>query len=170
MEVFPTKLNSVLLIKPPTIFEDFRGHYVETYNKSIYYSSGIPIEFIQDDISVSYRNVLRGIHGDSKTWKLISCLYGSFYLVVVNNDPASPQYRQWQSFTISDVNRLQVLVPPKFGNGHLVMSEQAVFHYKQTTEYDRSGQFTLHWNDPTLKIWWPIQNPIVSERDQGKPT
>ncbi len=170
MEVFPTKLNSVLLIKPPTIFEDFRGHYVETYNKSIYYSSGIPIEFIQDDISVSYRNVLRGIHGDNKTWKLISCLYGSFYFVVVNNDPASPQYRQWQSFTISDINRLQVLVPPKFGNGHLVMSEQAVFHYKQTTEYNRAAQFTLHWNDPTLKIWWPIQNPIVSERDQGKQT
>jgi len=112
--------------------------------------------------------VLRGIHGDDKTWKLISCLYGSFYFVVVNNDPTSPQYRQWASFTLSDTNRLQVLVPPKFGNGHLVMSERAIFHYKQTTEYNRSGQFTLVWNDPSLKLWWPIQNPIVSERDQGR--
>jgi dTDP-4-dehydrorhamnose 3,5-epimerase len=58
-------------------------------------------------------------------------------------------------------------VPPKFGNGHLVMSERAIFHYKQTTEYNRSGQFTLVWNDPTLKLWWPVQNPIVSQRDQG---
>ncbi len=167
MEVFPTKLNSVLLVKPPTIFEDFRGHYIETYNKRIYYSSGIPIEFIQDDISVSYRNVLRGVHGDNTTWKLISCLHGTIYLVVVNNDPDSPQYREWTAFTLSETNRLQVLVPPKFGNGHLVLSERAIFHYKQTTEYNRAAQFTLAWNDPTLKIWWPIRDPIVSERDQG---
>jgi len=58
-------------------------------------------------------------------------------------------------------------VPPKFGNGHVVMSERAIFHYKQSTEYDRAGQFTLLWNDPALKIWWPIANPIVSARDQG---
>ena len=167
MEVFPTKLDSVVLIKPPTVFVDYRGHYVETYNKRIYHSSGIAIEFIQDDVSVSYRNVLRGIHGDDTTWKLISCLYGVFYLVVVNNDPASPQYREWAAFTLSDSNHLQVLIPPKFGNGHLVLSERAVFHYKQTTEYNRAGQFTLAWNDPALKIWWPIPNPIVSERDKG---
>jgi dTDP-4-dehydrorhamnose 3,5-epimerase len=167
MEVFPTKLDSVLLIKPPTIFEDFRGHSVETYNRRDYFSSGIPIDFIQDDISISYRHVLRGIHGDSRTWKLVSCLVGSFYIVVVNNDPASPQYRQWASFTLSETNRLQLLIPPKFGNGHVVMSERAIFHYKQNTEYDRAGQFTIKWNDPELKIWWPIQNPILSERDQG---
>ena len=107
------------------------------------------------------------IHGDGTTWKLISCLHGVFYLVVVNNDRESPQYRQWAAFTLSDTNHLQVLVPPKFGNGHLVLSERAVFHYKQTTEYNRAGQFTLPWNDPTLKIWWPTHNPIVSERDQG---
>jgi len=167
MEVFTTKLESVLLIKPPTVFEDFRGHYVETYNRNAYYTAGIPIEFVQDDISVSHRHVLRGIHGDNRTWKLITCLQGSFYFVVVNNDPNSSQYREWVSFTLSESNRLQVLVPPNFGNGHLVMSEQAIFHYKQSTDYDRSSQFTLPWNDPILKIWWPIQNPIVSQRDQG---
>ena len=167
MEVFTTKLESVLLIKPPTVFEDFRGHYVETYNRNAYFTAGIPIDFIQDDISVSHRHVLRGIHGDTKTWKLITCLQGSFYFVVVNNDANSSQYREWEAFTLSDTNRLQVLVPPMFGNGHLVMSERAIFHYKQSTEYDRAGQFTLLWNDPALKIWWPVANPIVSERDQG---
>ncbi|MGQ3297774.1 dTDP-4-dehydrorhamnose 3,5-epimerase [Reyranella sp.] len=168
METFPTTLDSVRLIKPPTVFEDFRGHYVETYNERLYREAGIDQHFIQDDISVSRRHVLRGIHGDGKTWKLISCLQGSFYMVVINNDPQSSQYRKWTSFTLSDSNRLQVLVPPKFGNGHVVMSEQAIFHYKQTTDYDRSGQFTLVWNDPSLNIWWPVQDPIVSERDQGR--
>lgn len=168
METFPTTLDSVRLIRPPTIFEDFRGHYVETYNERLYREAGIDQHFIQDDISVSRQHVLRGIHGDDKTWKLISCLQGSFYMVVINNDPQSSQYRKWTSFTLSESNRLQVLVPPKFGNGHLVMSEQAIFHYKQTTDYDRSGQFTLIWNDPALGIWWPVQNPIVSERDQGR--
>ena len=168
METFPTALDSVRLIKPPTIFEDFRGHYIETWNKRLYHDIGIDQDFIQDDISVSRRHVLRGIHGDDKTWKLISCLQGSFYMVVINNDPQSSQYRKWTSFTLSDTNRLQVLVPPKFGNGHVVMSEQAIFHYKQTTDYDRSGQFTLVWNDPALNIWWPITDPIVSERDQGR--
>jgi dTDP-4-dehydrorhamnose 3,5-epimerase len=168
METFPTTLDSVRLIKPPTIFEDFRGHYVETYNERLYREAGIDQHFIQDDISVSRQHVLRGIHGDDKTWKLISCLQGSFYMVVINNDPQSKQYRKWTSFTLSESNRLQVLVPPKFGNGHVVMSKQAIFHYKQTTDYDRSGQFTLVWNDPALNIWWPVQNPIVSERDQGR--
>ena len=95
MEVFTTKLESVLLIRPPTVFEDFRGHYIETYNRNAYFTAGIPIDFVQDDISISHRHVLRGIHGDGKTWKLISCLQGSFYMVVVNNDPNSSQYRQW---------------------------------------------------------------------------
>jgi len=168
METFSTPLDSVRLIKPPTIFEDFRGHYVETYNKRLYHDAGIDQDFIQDDISVSRRHVLRGIHGDDKTWKLISCLQGSFYMVVINNDPQSSQYRKWTSFTLSESNRLQVLVPPKFGNGHVVMSEQAIFHYKQTTDYDRSGQFTLVWNDPALNLWWPVHDPIVSARDQGR--
>ena len=74
METFATPLDSVRLIKPPTIFEDFRGHYVETYNERLYREAGIDQHFIQDDISVSRRHVLRGIHGDDKTWKLISCL------------------------------------------------------------------------------------------------
>lgn len=160
-------LSGVITIIPPTIYEDFRGQYIETYNKTIYGKSGIDLDFLQDDISVSRKHVLRGIHGDQNTWKLISCLYGSFYLVVVNNDPESSQYRKWTSFTLSDTNRLQVLVPPKFGNGHLILTEAAIFHYKQTTEYHRESQFTIAYNDPVYNIWWPIKDPIVSMRDRG---
>ena len=161
-----TKLDGVLMIKPPTVFEDFRGTYVEIFNEKLYTEAGINIKFVEDDISVNTRHVLRGVHGDQKTWKLISCLYGKFYLVVVNWDENSKQYRQWESFILSEQNRLQVLVPPRFGNGHLVLSEQAIFHYKQSTYYDPSGQFTILWNDTNLNLWWPVKNPIVSLRDE----
>ena len=170
MEVKKTRLDGVLLIKPPTVFEDFRGSYVETYNQELYEKAGISAKFTQDDISTSNRHVLRGIHGDSRTTKLISCLYGSFYFVVVNCDTASPDFGKWESFTLSDRNRLQVLVPPKFGNGHLVLSDQAIFHYKQDSYYDRDGQFTYAWNDQKLNLWWPVKNPIVSRRDEGLPS
>jgi len=167
VKVEKTKLDGVLQITPPTVFEDWRGEYVETYNEQLYREQGIDVQFVQDDISVSDRHVLRGLHSDASTWKLISCLYGKFYLVVVNNDPESPQYRQWASFVLSDANRKQVLIPPKFGNGHLVLSDKAIFHYKQNTYYDRAGQFTLLWNDPEIDLWWPVPNPLVSRRDAG---
>lgn len=165
MHVEETSLKGVLKITPPTIFEDFRGEYVETYNQRLYQAAGITQDFIQDDISVSAKNVLRGIHGDAETWKLISCLHGKFYMVVVNWDEDSPQYGQWESHTLSAKNRQQILIPPKHGNGHLILSEEAIFHYKQTSEYNRAGQFTLIWNDPKLNIFWPISNPILSARD-----
>ena len=166
MQVETTKLEGVLLIQPPTVFEDFRGTYVETYNEQLYRDNGIDVTFVQDDISVSNRHVLRGIHGDAETWKLVSCLYGKFYFVVVNGDKDSKDYGRWQGFTLSEHNRLQVLIPPKHGNGHVVMSEQAIFHYKQSTYYNPKGQFTIVWNDPAFNIWWPVREPIVSRRDE----
>ena len=167
LSVTKTKLDGVLLIKAPTVFEDFRGTYVETFNQDLYQKAGVTVPFVQDDISTSTRHVLRGIHGDAETWKLVSCLHGKFYLVVLNYDQSSKQFGQWESFTLSDTNHLQVLIPPKFGNGHVVLSETAIFHYKQNTYYNRAGQFTVLWNDPRFKIWWPVQQPIVSQRDAG---
>lgn len=165
MQVLKTELDGVKLITPPTNSEDFRGTYVELYNEQLYKEQVTDVDFIQDDISTSYKNVLRGIHGDRKTWKLVSCLYGSFYLVVVNNIPESSQYRQWTSFTLSDRNRLQVLIPPGFGNGHLVLTDIAIFHYKQNSYYERESQFTIAWNDSLFGVWWPVKNPILSRRD-----
>src|SRR5260221_14377391 len=156
MQVEKTKLDGVLLIKLD-VFEDFRGQYVETYNRERYREQGIDVEFVQDDISTSFRQVLRGVHGDAETWKLISCLYGSFYLMVVNNDRGSKQFRRWQGFTLSDTNRQQVLVPPNFGNGHVVLTDKAIFHYKQNAYYNPRGQFTIKWNDPEHGMWWPIR-------------
>ena len=167
MRVDKTDLEGVLIIDPPTNFKDFRGSYIEIYNESLYKKNGISQDFIQDDISTSRHNVLRGIHGDASTSKLVSCLYGEFYLVVVNNNPNSKQYKKWQSFNLSDANRKQVLIPPMYGNGHLVLSDVCIYHYKQTTEYNREGQFTILWNDPEYNLVWPIDDPILSVRDAG---
>ena len=167
LQVETTRLEGVRVISPPTNFEDFRGSYVELYNKELFHKAGLTQDFIQDDISTSSKHVLRGIHGDQDTWKLVSCLEGSFYLLVVNQDESSPQFGKWESFTLSDRNRLQVLIPPKFGNGHVVLSDSAIFHYKQTTTYNRASQFTILWNDPKFDFWWPVKTPILSQRDSG---
>jgi dTDP-4-dehydrorhamnose 3,5-epimerase len=84
----------------------------------------------------------------------------------VNNDPTSPQFRQWESFVLSDNNREQILVPPLHGNGHLVLSREAIFHYKQTTYYNPKGQFTIKWNSPEFDFWWPVKTPLLSRRDE----
>lgn len=164
IHVTKTNLEDVLLVKPDVFF-DHRGQYVEIYNEDTYGHNWVEQHFVQDDISVSYYNVLRGIHGDNYTWKFFSCLHGRVYLVVVNCDPASPQFKQWESFALSDINRLQVLVPPKHGVAHLVLSEKAILHYKQSSFYDQKSQFTYRWDDPSLKIIWPCTNPILSIRD-----
>ena len=160
-----TDLEGVKKITPTT-FTDHRGAYTEIYNKEFMEKNKISIEFLQDDISYSHNNVLRGLHGDNKTYKLVSCLYGEFQLIIVNNNPNSKQYRKWQSFIISSKNREQILIPPMFGNGHLVLSDFAIFHYKQNTQYDRSSQFTIKWNDPSYNFEWKSGNPILSDRDK----
>ena len=135
MEVLKTELSGVMKIELES-FSDHRGKYTETYNEEAYKSSGINVDFIQDDISFSKRNVLRGIHGDGETYKLVSCLHGSFLLIVVNNDKESEEYKKWITFNLSGNDNLQILIPPKFGNGHFVTSDDAIFHYKQNTYYN----------------------------------
>lgn len=178
MKTFKTKLEGVVIFKLDP-FEDFRGEYVELFNeknyldainKSLkdtrYAKSATNLKFVEDDISTGTYGVIKGIHGDSKTWKLITCLFGKFYFVVLNHNKKSKDYGKWEAFTLSDKNRIQILVPPHYGNGHLVLSEYSIFHYKQSSYYDSSSQFTVKWNDPEFKIWWPIKTPILSERDE----
>ena len=165
MIVEKTKLDGVLLITL-NAFEDHRGEYMELYNEKLYREKGIDIHFMEDDISIATRGVIKGIHGDDCTWKLISCLHGKFYLVVISYDEQSKDFGKWESFVLSDRNKHQVLVPPKHGNGHLCLSKKSIFHYKQSSYYEPSRQFTIKWNDPEFNIWWPVKNPILSQRDE----
>jgi dTDP-4-dehydrorhamnose 3,5-epimerase len=121
---------------------------------------------VVDDFSTSSKNVLRGLHGDNKTWKLIDCRHGRFYFVVLNVVEGSPQYGQWEGFTLTETNHWQVLVPPNFANGHLALTDKIIFNYKQSEYYDPTGQFSIRHDDPKFKIWWPVKNPILSRRDE----
>ncbi len=166
MKIFKTKLKDVMKIRLKA-FKDHRGKYLETFNKKLFKKTKKKIEFIQDDISISKKNVLRGIHGDFKTWKLITCLYGEFFLLVVNNKKNDKQYKKSQIFFLTDRNNIQILIPPGFGNAHYVKSKEAIFHYKQSTLYNRKSQFTIKWNSKDHNFKWPFRNkPITSKRDQ----
>jgi len=176
MKVIKTKLDGVLLVQPEFFnkedgsgecFEDDRGVFLETYNESKYKECGIDIDFVEDDISVSKRDVLRGIHGDSKRWKLVSCLFGKVFFVAANCDPESSDFGKWQSFELSDSNNFQVLVPPMYGSAYLALTDKVIFKYKQSSYYNRDGQFSYKWNDPRFGIKWPTENPILSSRDSA---
>jgi dTDP-4-dehydrorhamnose 3,5-epimerase len=143
-------------------FKDERGELWTIWNENEFNPK---LKFNHDKVAVSKKHVLRGIHGDSKSWKLITCLSGEILLVVV--DPNSLEH---VSIVLNDQNKTSVLVPPGLGNGHLVLSDKAVFYYKWAYEGeypDVQDQFSLRWNDPKLNISWPISLPILSNRDQN---
>jgi len=162
------KVKDLKVIKPVS-FYDFRGEYLETFSAKTYKFKdrhGNDVVFVEDDISVSKRGVLRGLHGDDKTWKLIQCLWGEIFVAVADMRRDSPTYLQWDSFSVSDKNRLQILIPAGCANGHLCLSEKCIFSYKQSQFYSGSdNQFTVRWDDPKLNISWPVSDPLLSERD-----
>ena len=148
------------------MFRDYRGDIWTTYKKR---TSPIKLDFVHDKYSSSRRSVIRGIHGDYKTWKMVSCLHGELYFVVVDNRPESETYLQWDWMMLDDKERRQVLLPPGFGNGFCVMSKSAVFSYKLAYDGEYSDvdqQFTLKWDDPRVNINWPTDNPILQVRDK----
>jgi dTDP-4-dehydrorhamnose 3,5-epimerase len=122
--------------------------------------------FVQDDISISRKGVLRGLHGDWKTTKLVTVLKGSGYALIADNRLDSPTYKKWQSFTLSDQNKNMLLLPPGIGNSILALENEIIYYYKQNTHFVDGQQFTIKWNDPDWKFWWPIKNPILSQRDE----
>ena len=106
------------------------------------------------------------MHGDNKTWKLVSCPFGKYYLVVIDLNKGSATHGLWEAFVLSDINKMQILIPPNHANGHLILSERAIFQYKQSEYYSPGKQFTIKYNDPKYNIWWPIDEPTLSLRDQ----
>lgn len=150
-------------IHQPDSFEDFRGELYTFYKENDY-----NLNFNHDKVSISRKNTLRGLHGDNKSWKLVTCLAGEIYLVIVDNRPDSPNYLKWDWKILTSKNRTQVLIPPMFANGHFILSKEATFFYKWSYpgKYpDVDDQFTIQWNDPKINIHWPTNNPILSERD-----
>ena len=148
-----------------SVFKDNRGLYWTSWEKHKY-----KLHFKHDKFSLSKKNVLRGLHGDNKTWKLVSCVYGKVFFVVVNFNKKSKKYLEKKTFILSHTNRKQVLIPPFFLNGYLCLSNECVFHYKLSYKgkyADTKNQFSIKWNDPFLKIKWPIKTPILSKRDKN---
>jgi dTDP-4-dehydrorhamnose 3,5-epimerase len=169
MEIRESEKVKDLKVIRPVSFHDFRGEYLETFSAKTYQFKdhhGNDVAFVEDDISVSKRGVLRGLHGDDKTWKLIQCLWGEIFVAVADMRRDSPTYLQWDSFSVSDKNRLQILIPAGCANGHLCLSERCIFSYKQSQYYSGSeNQFTVRWDDPKLNVSWPLSDPLLSERD-----
>jgi len=150
----------------PDAFTDYRGELWTTWKKDEF---PMRLNFNHDKVSTSCKNVIRGIHGDAKSWKLVTCLYGELYFVVVDNREDSVTYLEWDWTVLTQSNKKSILVPPMFGSAFCVLSEHSVFMYKWCYggKYpDVDNQFTLKWNNPNIGINWPIDNPILSERDK----
>ena len=148
-------------IKTPDVHTDYRGDLWTLWKNDSQYN--------HDKVSTSRKNVIRGIHGDFKSTKLVTCLYGELYFVVVDNRKNSSTYMQWDHIILDDRSRKQVLLPPGIGNGFCVLSHKSVFHYKWSypgNYPDVKDQFTIKWNDPILNINWSINSPILSNRDK----
>lgn len=169
-EITKSKIFDEVYIFKPTVGRDRRGSIFTTYDKVIY-DKFLPdkMVFNHDKFAESKQNVLRGLHGDAKTWKLVTCVCGEIFQVVADMRSDSDTYLKWESWTINSDNKIQVLVPPNFVNGYYVMSDHAVFHYKLAYEgeyFDVKDQNVLVWNDPRLAIKWPCIKPILHKRDQ----
>lgn len=168
-------LPEVKIVQPSTYYE-YRGLISTTYH-SDYYDRLLPaaernngLQFKHDRFSKSKIGVLRGMHYDEKTWKLVSCIHGKIYLVVMDVRPKSPTYGKWESFIISPETGTQVLIPPMFANGHYVMEDDSIFSYKMAYdgEYnDENKQKTIVFNDKRFNVEWPVAQPILSNRDRN---
>lgn len=151
-------------------FEDLRGEYGGVYDEALYFANGLTEKFVVDQVSFSYKNVLRGLHGDSKTTKLVQCLHGTVYSVVADCNPNSPDFGKWQAFILSDKNHKQLWVPPMYGLSYYAMTETVIFTYKLSRALvPPEEQFTYRWDDAAFGIYWPSEAPILSLRDKTAP-
>lgn len=173
MNIQPLDLPGVYVIEP-TIAEDHRGFFVESYNKGVMHSLGIKDEFIQDNQSLSLSaGTIRGLHfqvGSYSQTKLVRVLSGAIYDVVVDIREGSPTFGKWTGVTLSEANRRQLYVPKGFAHGICTLVDRTQILYKVDQYYSSNHDRGIVWNDPHLGIDWPVSYPILSDKDSQLPT
>ena len=171
MKILPTEIPAVLLIEPQ-VFRDPRGFFLETWQRDKYAAHGIGPDFVQDNHSRSARGTLRGLHAQRRRpqGKLVRAVQGEIWDVAVDLRLDSPTFGRHVAATLSADNFRQLWVPPGFAHGFCVLSETAEVEYKCVGLYDRSDEIGLKWDDPALAIPWPVQRPLLSEKDQRQPS
>lgn len=169
MEFIPTKFKDAWLIKPK-VFQDNRGFFLESYSKKVFSEHGISADFLQDNHSMSVaKGVLRGIHFQKPPHaqtKLVRVVRGSVYDVIVDLRKDSPTYGQWEGFTLSAENFQILYVPKGFGHAFCTLEDNTEFLYKVDEFYAPESDSGLIWDDSTLAIDWPIEEPILSDKDK----
>jgi dTDP-4-dehydrorhamnose 3,5-epimerase len=170
MNVLETNLPGVIVFEP-RVFSDERGFLMETWRADRYEQAGLPARFVQDNLSFSRRGVLRGLHfqNPDQQGKLVYVLQGEVYDVAVDIRVGSPTFGEWTAVTLSSENRCQLYVPEGFAHGFLVTSSTALFAYKCTAEYNAQAEASVLWNDPEIGIEWPVEAPVLSEKDRAAP-
>ncbi len=170
MDVFDTDLPGVRLFEPD-VYADDRGAFMEVWNAREYGGHGLSVTFVQDNLSRSREDVLRGLHFQNPRpqGKLISVLRGAVYDVVVDVRADSDTFGAWHGTTLSADNARQLYVPEGYAHGFVVTSGEALFHYKCTDFYHPEADQTVRWDDPQLGIDWPVSDPVLSEKDAEAP-
>ena len=170
MNIIKTKIPEVLLIEP-RVFSDERGFFLESFHAKRYTEAGIHGPFVQDNHSHSARGVLRGLHFQKQhpQGKLVYVTQGSVFDVAVDIRRDSPTFKQWVGVTLTADRHQQFYVPAGFAHGFCVLSEMADFHYKCTDYYHAEDEGSLRWDDPDIGIAWPINQPILSNKDANAP-
>lgn len=168
MKVLPTPIEGLLIFEP-RVFGDRRGFFLESYQRERYQQAGIKEDFVQDNISFSMRSTLRGLHYQYPRGqgKLVQVLQGEVFDVAVDIRQGSPSYGQWFGVTLSEQNKRQFYLPEGFAHGFCVLSDTALLMYKCTDYYVPEEEGGINWDDPDLAIEWPVENPILSDRDQS---
>lgn len=168
MEFQKTDLKDAYLIKPQ-VFRDQRGFFLESYSKRKFEEAGIDMDFVQDNHSLStQKGVLRGLHFQTPPFaqtKLVRVTHGKVYDVIVDLRKNSETFGQWQGFELTAENFSMLLVPKGFAHAFLTLEDNTEFFYKCDEFYHPEADSGIIWNDPTLKINWPVENPILSEKD-----
>ena len=171
MKVIDTDLPGVLIIEPKYVGDD-RGWFMETWHRERYSEAGLPGGFVQDNVSFSRRCVLRGLHFQNplQQGKLIFVLQGEVFDVAVDVRVGSPTFARWFGITLSVAGKRQLYIPPGFAHGFCVLSDEALLAYKCTEKYSAEAEIGILWNDPEIGIEWPVEKPVLSDKDKGNPT